>query len=461
MAKLMKRGKNKTYYAWVRYAPGARGRKLTCLETSDRGCAEQKLKQLQAEADKRKAGFLTKEQERLKLPLAELIDVYREHLEVSTSSADHQKNVVRLLERLFTESLQWLYWRQIDASALMKYLQAQSVKPEKPWTEAYCNTFIRSVKAFTNWATPEGDRNPLAKLPRFSMKNARQTRAKRAANLEERSKLVQYWSKLPWDRQVSYSLAMLNGLRRNEIGSLTWDDVVLNNTVPFIRNLKQKMGSDIDQIPLHPRVVDLLRTRRDDAMPMPSVSIVAAVPDDKTVRKDVDRAKVAYTDARGRILSLHALRHTFSTMLGETAGVTGAIAKALMRHSRQSVTDGYTHVELSAMRDALDRLAIEAPEEQANVQLMTGTDGLPAASSTEKVCDQICDQVTSAQPGFDQLLAGSGGSALLIFPRSPQGAEVKKTSVNTECSSGSVLRLLSQMAGAANMAEPWPDTQVD
>lgn len=461
MAKLMKRGKSKTYYAWVRYAPGRKGRKLTCLETSDRNCAEQKLKQMQAEADLRKAGFLTPEQERLKLPLTNLIESYGEHLEVTTSSSDHQKNAVRLLERLFTEGLQWLYWRQIDAAALTKYLQGQSVKAEKPWTVAYCNTFIKSAKAFTNWATPEGDRNPLARLGRFAVKNARQTRAKRSANLQERSKLLKYWSGLPWDRQVSYCLAMLNGLRRNEIDGLTWDDIVLNNTVPFIRNLKQKMGSDIDQVPLHPRVVQLLRARRDETMPMPAVSIVDAVPDDKTVKKDVARAKVTYADDRGRILSLHALRHTFSTMLGETPGVTGAIAKALMRHSRQSVTDGYTHVELSAMREALDKLAVEGPDEQVAVQLKTGTDDLPIAQSTEKACDQICDQVASVQAGLDQLLAGTDGNALLILPRSIQSEEVKKSPVNVESFDGSVIQLLSQMTGAGNMAGPWPDTQVD
>ena len=78
------------------------------------------------------------------------------------------------------------------------------------------------------------------------------------------------WPKLPPDRHLCYVLAMLNGLRRNEIkrndiDRLRWGQLHLDATIPFI-DLKQKMGDGQDPIRLHPHVAKkkLMRHANED-----------------------------------------------------------------------------------------------------------------------------------------------------------------------------------------------------
>lgn len=52
---------------------------------------------------------------------------------------------------------------------------------------------------------------------------------------------------------------------------------------------------------------------------------------------------------------VHDTRHTFTTMLTE-AGVDKRIIQAIVGHSAKDVTDHYTHIELSAMLEAVNRI---------------------------------------------------------------------------------------------------------
>jgi len=111
--------------------------------------------------------------------------------------------------------------------------------------------------------------------------------------------------------------------------------------------------------------------------------VLPAVPDLKTVKKDWERAKVAFTDEGGRRLDFHAFRHTFSTNLDRT-GCSRATRKKLERHAHEDVTDGYGHAELAEMLAGLKRLpAPDAPREQAAVR--AGTDD-------SRCADQLLDQ---------------------------------------------------------------------
>lgn len=454
-----KRGK--VYYTHIRYSAGKRGRKRISLGTSDRQAACTKANALQREADRLSAGVFTPEQRRLELPLAALLEQFGEHLTAKCSSVNHITGSLRLVERIFA-ALEWTYWRQIDATKLLTYFTQQQSKAVKPWTPAYCNTFLKALKSFTVWATPENGRNPLTRLSRLNTRNARQTRAKRAADREERELLVRYWDTLPWNRQATYYLAMFNGLRRNEIEKLSWQDVVLNSTVPFIRNIKQKMGDGVDQIPLHPKVIDLLTRRLVEFPAIGGVNIVSPVPDDKTVRKDVPKAGVAYTDAWGRILSLHALRHTFCTMLGLTPGITNENVKGLMRHSKSTVTEGYLHSGLADMREALDKAHAHEGEQvpQRQEVVRTGTDSQPLSIIAED-WHQIWHHPSSAQSGLEQAFRNQAVSAFLIIRPPHASTNGGNIPVNTGNSAGVPASLLSVSASPDTLLERWPDTQVD
>ena len=151
-------------------------------------------------------------------------------------------------------------------------------------------------------------------------------------------------------RQLAYAFAAYAGLRRGELADLRWGDLRLHATVPFIQlREEQTKNAKADALPLHPYLLALLA-----ALPAGDDDdrVVQTVPDVKTVKKDLARVGIAFTDARGRRADFHALRHTMSTLLCE-AGCSDVVRKALTRHADTTVNDGYTHARLRDMADAL------------------------------------------------------------------------------------------------------------
>lgn len=334
--------------------------------------AARMLAELQAEADQRASGMKTAETDRLALPLTDLVGLYIASLRARKVDEAH----VRITEWSLTtlvDAGKWQRFGDITAPAV------EAVLPTLAKTAGYQNAFIKKVKAFIHWALPDDWPDPLRKLKRVRQKGAKQTRARRAASVDEAGAFFAVWPTLPPDRHLCYALAMLNGLRRNEIkrsdsDRLLWRQLHLDAAIPFI-DLRQKMGDGQDSIPLHPYVVKLLRAR---IAGMPGAPAVGAVPDMKTMKRDLELAGIALADERGLRLDFHALRHSFQTALDRT-GCSRATKKKLMRHAAEDVTDGYAHAELAEMVAALMRLP--SPESMPQQAVMTGTDALPITVS--------------------------------------------------------------------------------
>ena len=82
------------------------------------------------------------------------------------------------------------------------------------------------------------------------------------------------------------------------------------------------------------------------------------VPDDlsKVFNRDRAVAGIAKSDDRGRTVDVHALRHTFGTMLSK-AGVSPRVAQAAMRHSSIDLTmNVYTDPRLLDVQGAVESL---------------------------------------------------------------------------------------------------------
>jgi hypothetical protein len=131
---------------------------------------------------------------------------------------------------------------------------------------------------------------------------------------------------------------------------------------------------------------------------MPAVRVVRSVPDIKTVKKDLKRAKVEFIDQQQRRLDFHALRHTFSTALDRT-GCSRATQKRLMRHASGDITDGYSHAELAEMLVAIAR--VPSPTTPA-VQVKTGTDDAPVRIGETKGNNSAKAGETKNDHGRDQ-----------------------------------------------------------
>jgi hypothetical protein len=193
--------------------------------------------------------------------------------------------------------------------------------------------------------------HPLAGLKRQTVGEKHQTRPRRPATPAERGAL--FSAQVPWGRQMAYALSMYNGLRREEVARLPLDCIDESHGVPLI-TIPPKMGAATDGKPdiliVHPFVHGLMKHRPQDLNS--GSTLLPAVPDNKTIKRDLERGGCEYADSRGRILPFHALRHTFITELGKLP-VPRAVRLRLGRHGKRDVHDGYDHAEPQAQREAL------------------------------------------------------------------------------------------------------------
>ena len=101
----------------------------------------------------------------------------------------------------------------------------------------------------------------------------------------------------------------------------------------------------------------LFRSNRGASNTLPA-SKLFNVPDDlsKVFERDRAVAGIAKSDDRGRTVDVHALRHTFGTMLSK-AGVSPRVAQAAMRHSSIDLTmNVYTDPRLLDVQGAVESL---------------------------------------------------------------------------------------------------------
>src|SRR5206468_11450799 len=113
------------------------------------------------------------------------------------------------------------------------------------------------------------------------------------------------------------------------------------------------------------------------------------VPRIKEHRRWLDKAGIAYTDSAGQRVDLHALRHTFGTMLGK-AGVPMRSAMELMRHTDPKLTmRTYSHLRVIDVAGAVEKLPAFALPAGQQTAAATGTHGV---GRTESATSQSADK---------------------------------------------------------------------
>jgi integrase len=166
-----------------------------------------------------------------------------------------------------------------------------------------------------------------------------------------------------------YRLLVETGLRVGEARALRWADVDLDNATLTTRShwVGNKNGKE-ETLPLTPSLASALRQWRA-ARPARENDAVLPIPANfvKTFYDDIERAEIPRKDAAGRVLDLHALRHTFGTRL-IAAGADIKTVQALMRHSTPVLTLGiYVHSDRARLRQAVEQLPELAPLPEQHV----------------------------------------------------------------------------------------------
>lgn len=198
---------------------------------------------------------------------------------------------------------------------------------------------------------------------------------------------TEQWCRNEGHRQaLGYRLMLEAGLRKSETGSITWADVDLGigslTTRPWWTG--NKNGKE-ETLPLTPGLLNELRTWRlshpgaenDRIVPITSrflgkfnddlcaAGIARRVPMDKDgkpipigannkpITKPM-RWELIKKDSQGRVVDLHALRHTFATRLGQTPGIDPKSVQTLLRHSTPNLSFGvYVHSSRERLREVV------------------------------------------------------------------------------------------------------------
>jgi integrase len=217
------------------------------------------------------------------------------------------------------------------------------------------NHYLETLRAFCNWCVKRKRMaaNPVAHLEKVDQ--SQDIRRERRALGED--EVVRLLAAVPEEHQLLYRVALCTGLRRNELGQLQWGDIRLDGNTPFIQlRAKTTKARRADCLPIRADLAQALRDARGGAGDV--MRVFAQIPRIKWHKRWLAKAGIPYLDADGRRADLHALRHTYGTLLSK-AGVSPREAMELMRHSdlRQTMKV-YTDPRIFNLSAAIEKLPV-------------------------------------------------------------------------------------------------------
>ena len=265
------------------------------------------------------------------------------------------------------------------------------------------------------------------------------------------------------ERGLIYKTLILTGLRRGELASLTVGQLELDGPVPFARlNAADEKNRQGNSIPLRADLVADLREwleaklhdertaalRNGQVVPSrlgpdtPIVNVPASLV--RTLDRDLQAAGIPKRDERGRVVDVHALRHSFGTMLSRN-GVAPRTAQAALRHSTIDLTmNVYTDPKLLDIHGALESLPkfdLENDPRPERIALKsTGTDPNPLSLVAPTVAPDVARNVGNPRKSLSLAVQTSTSFESIIRSNRTATDEgfIKQNAVESSTGSGSV-----------------------
>ena len=211
--------------------------------------------------------------------------------------------------------------------------------------------------------------------PVLEARTVRRGKSRGKAIAKLRNETRQRLEGLGRERAMIYKTLVLTGLRRKELASITVAQLQFDGPNPYAvlypSDEKNRKGS---KIPLRPDLVEDIRAWLDEkllvlrkkairrgetppeALPLDTPVLVVPAGLVRILDHDLKLAGIPKKDIRGWTIDVHAMRHTFGTLLTR-GNVAPRIAQAAMRHSSIDLTmNVYTDPQLLDVAGALDAL---------------------------------------------------------------------------------------------------------
>lgn len=358
MATIYKRnrdaGKKNTCW-WIQYFDEL-GSRRTAKGYTDKRKTEAKAAKLEERARMCRDGLIDPEQERTRdnrrTPIEQHLTAFEKSLK--KTSPKHVKLVMSRVRRIVLDA-GIESTADIDIDAVEEVLQERLATGEIGF-RTY-NHYIQAIDSFCNWMVPKRmQHNPLQGMKRLNAQE--DIRHERRALLPDefeklvnsaRSGNVSIQCFNGEHRARIYILSYMTGLRRREIASLTPESFDLESTPPTLTiEAACSKHRRKDVLPLHADLASRLPEWLDGLAP--EEKLFPKLERRRTwlmVKKDLERAGIAYRDKKGRVADFHAAgRHTHITELLRN-GASVPEAKELARHSDVRMTMKYTHIGLA------------------------------------------------------------------------------------------------------------------
>ena len=323
--------------------------KDVALHTDEKQVAEQRLARIVRDEQHEREGLIPPKQQRdaAQLPLITHVQAFVADRRAIKCDDKYVLGLERKLLRLINEC-SWRFVRDVTPESFCVWREKQTHSAKT------LNDYLNAVGGLMNWLESRIGANPLRFVQKVQTA-CEPKRTRRAFSVAELRRLIAAGG----DRGIIYLVAASTGIRRGELRSLEWRDVVLDMPQPFIfvRRSIAKNHKDAKQ-PLPDYVArEWEKLRPTDFGPNERV-FQRGMPDMDTFRKDLVAAGIDYIDNQGRFADFHALRTTFSTLLA-VLGVAERIRMELNRHSDPKLTaKTYTDAKMLPVCEAVAMLPV-------------------------------------------------------------------------------------------------------
>ena len=434
----------------------ASGRRRYEAAYTDKRSSEQLLAQREREAARLEVGLSDPYAAHRKRPLAEHIAEYAEHLRAKGGGAKHVRNVKGNLESAFS-FMGATKIGQIKPGGVERFML--HLGESAGFSKKTVNDYLANLRAFLKWGvrTQRWPNNPIESVR--SLKGEDDIRRRRRAfSEEELGRLFEAAETRPVlelvkrrkpvsdearrragvegrERALAYRLMAYQGLRVNEVRTLTWGALDLRQEPATLTVAAEHAKSKRrDTIPLHDSLTAHLMDWRKEVVVLRGVLPTARervfrIPlhPERAFARDVEAAGIAELNEsgiiqpndKGEVLDLHCLRHTCSTMLTR-AGVAPRVVQAIMRHADLSTTmRTYTHIEVLDMTRGV--AALPDVEKKAE-KIRAVVNGDPtAAGEVQHICQQFLHARGQERSTSDKTGQGTrkGGIAANPFDIAP------------------------------------------
>lgn len=295
-------------------------------------------------------------------PLTELLTVWKQSVERTSTNPDHPKTL-HARAKAALEHAGAAFWNDVDAQRVM---QAVSELGRTAQTKRH---YWRAVFQACRWIAEQhlklGPRSsPLeghAPVFRATTDDEEHEHPRRALSDDEVKRLLVAAGEGKVSRKMTgpyrrlvYLFALQTGIRRNEIGTLTTGSFALNKVQPTVTVSKARAKSRKERtIPLSPELAQAVRDHILERRLGPGATVFP-LPQSTAhaMRIDLEKAGIPYKDPdSGEYADFHSLRHTFLTRIVQQCDLE--TARQLAGHASITTTARYLHTTKAHLLEAV------------------------------------------------------------------------------------------------------------